>query len=92
MRPVQGGTRLAAISNLRLKEFVHLHVHSPYSFLDGVSPIERLLQKAKHFGMPAISLTDHNSLTGTIRFYDMAREMGIKPIIGAEVDVEVATI
>jgi error-prone DNA polymerase len=71
-----------------LKEFVHLHVHSPYSFLDGASPIERLLQKAKHFGMPAISLTDHNSLTGTIRFYDRAREMGIKPIIGAEVDVE----
>ena len=88
MRSVQGGTRLAAVPNLRLKEFIHLHVHSPYSFLDGVSPIERLLQRAKHFGMPAMALTDHNSLTGTIRFYDRAREMGIKPVIGAEIDVE----
>ena len=79
---------MAAIPNPRLREFVHLHVHSPYSFLDGASPIERLLQKAKHLGMLAMALTDHNSLTGTIRFYDSAREMGIKPIIGAEVDVE----
>lgn len=79
---------MAAVPNLRLKEFIHLHVHSPYSFLDGVSPIERLLQRAKHLGMPAMALTDHNSLTGTIRFYDRAREMGIKPIIGAEVDVK----
>jgi len=88
MRPVQGRTRLAAVPNARLKDFVHLHVHSPYSFLDGASSIERLLQKAKHLGMPAMAITDHNSLSGVIRFYDKAREMGIKPIIGAEVDVE----
>ena len=64
MRPVQGGTRLAAVPNARLKDFIHLHVHSPYSFLDGASPIERLLQKAKHLGVPAMAITDHNSLSG----------------------------
>jgi len=79
---------LAAVPDTRLKEFVHLHVHSPYSFLDGASPIERLLERARHLGMPAMAVTDHNSLTGAIRFYDKAMEMGIKPIIGAEVDME----
>ena len=68
--------------------FVHLLVHSYYSFLDGAaSPVE-FVERARHFGMPALALTDHNRLTGAIRFYDAARKAGIKPIIGAEVDIE----
>jgi len=88
MRPVQGRRGLVPVPDARLSRFVHLHVHSPYSFLDGASPVERLLQRAKGLGMTAMALTDHNCLTGAVRFYDKAREMSIKPIIGAEVDVE----
>jgi error-prone DNA polymerase len=68
--------------------FVHLHVHSQYSFLDGASPLDRLLEKAKALGMPALALTDHNRLTGAIKFYEKARALGIKPIIGAEIDFD----
>jgi error-prone DNA polymerase len=68
--------------------FVHLHVHSQYSFLDGASPLDRLLEKAKALGMPALALTDHNRLTGAVKFYDKARALGIKSIIGAEIDLE----
>ena len=68
--------------------FVHLHVHSPYSFLDGASPVDRLLAKAQSLDMPALALTDHNRLTGAIRFYEKAKAYGIKPIIGAEIDIE----
>jgi error-prone DNA polymerase len=68
--------------------FIHLHVHSQYSFLDGASSVDRLLEKAKELGMPAMALTDHNRLTGAIKFYDKARALGIKPIIGAEIDFE----
>ncbi len=68
--------------------FVHLHVHSQYSFLDGASSLDKLLDKAVALGMPALALTDHNRLTGAIRFYDKARSLGIKPIIGAEIDLE----
>ena len=68
--------------------FVHLHVHSYYSFLDGAASPAQLVDKASHFGMPALALTDHNRLTGAIRFYESARKSGVKPIIGAEVDIE----
>ncbi len=68
--------------------FVHLHVHSYYSFLDGAASPADLVEKARHFGMPALALTDHNRLTGAIRFYDAAKKSGVKPIIGAEVDIE----
>lgn len=66
--------------------FIHLHVHSYYSFLDGAAAPDRLVEKAVHFGMPALALTDHNRLTGAIRFYDCAKKAGIKPIIGAEIE------
>jgi len=69
-------------------DFVHLHVHSQYSFLDGASSLDSLLKKAKKLGMPAMALTDHNRLTGAVRFYEKARALGIKPIIGAEINVE----
>jgi error-prone DNA polymerase len=68
--------------------FVHLHVHSQYSLLDGASSLDRLLEKAKVLGMPALALTDHNRLTGAIKFYEKAKAIGIKPIIGAEIDLE----
>lgn len=68
--------------------FVHLHVHSQYSFLDGAASVDRLLEKAKSLDMPALALTDHNRLTGAIKFYEKAKAIGIKPIIGAEVDIE----
>ena len=68
--------------------FVHLHVHSEYSFLDGASSLDRLLEKAKALDFSALALTDHSRLTGAIRFYEKARALGIKPIIGAEVELE----
>ena len=68
--------------------FIHLNVHSQYSFLDGASSLDKLLDKAVALGMPALALTDHNRLTGAIRFYDKAKALGIKPIIGAEVNME----
>ena len=68
--------------------FIHLHVHSQYSFLDGASSLDRLLEKAKSVVMPALAITDHNRLTGAVRFYEKAKAMGIKPIIGAEIDLE----
>jgi len=68
--------------------FIHLHVHSQYSFLDGASSLDRLLEKAKDLDMPAMALTDHNRLTGAVRYYEKARVLGIKPIIGAEIDLE----
>jgi DNA polymerase III alpha subunit len=68
-------------------EFVHLHLHSQYSFLDGASTIDTLLNKAGMLGMSALALTDHNRLTGAIRFYQKARACGIKPIIGVELDM-----
>ena len=69
-------------------DFIHLHVHSQYSFLDGASSLSSLLEKAKQLGMPAMALTDHNRLTGAIRFYEKAKALGIKPIIGAEINIE----
>lgn len=64
--------------------FVHLHVHSEYSMLDGLSRIPRLVQTAKEMGMPAIALTDHGAMFGVVEFYRAAKAAGIKPIIGIE--------
>ena len=65
--------------------FAHLHVHSPFSFLDGASSIESLVERAAKLGQPALALTDHNNLSGTVRFVRAAGAAGIKPILGAEV-------
>jgi len=64
--------------------FVHLHVHSEYSLLDGLSRIPTLVKRAKNLGMPALALTDHGVLFGAIKFYEEAKKAGIKPIIGME--------
>ena len=65
--------------------FVHLHVHSEYSLLDGLPHIEELLEAAQKMGMPAIALTDHGTMYGAVEFYLKAQGTGVKPIIGCEV-------
>ena len=67
--------------------FVHLHVHSEYSLLDGAIRMEQLVKKAASLGMPALGLTDHGSLFGAVDFYQSAESVGIKPIIGCEIYV-----
>src|SRR5579884_2937535 len=64
--------------------FVHLHVHSDYSLLDGACRIDRLMDRALALGMGAIALTDHGNLFGAIDFYNTAKAKGIKPILGCE--------
>lgn len=67
--------------------FVHLHVHTEYSLLDGAARIERLVQRASALGMPALAITDHGVMYGVVDFYKACRKAGIKPIIGCEVYV-----
>ena len=64
--------------------FVHLHLHTEYSMLDGASRIPDIMRKAGEFGMPAVAMTDHGNLFGAIEFYQEAHKAGIKPIIGCE--------
>ena len=64
--------------------FVHLHVHSDYSLLDGACRIDRLMDRAVALGMPALALTDHGNLFGAIDFYNTAKSKGIKPLVGCE--------
>ncbi|WP_422667174.1 DNA polymerase III subunit alpha [Buchnera aphidicola] len=66
-------------------KFVHLHVHTDYSMIDGLSKPEDIIKKAIYFNMPAIAVTDFNNLFGIIKFYNTAHKLGIKPIIGATV-------
>ena len=65
-------------------DFVHLHVHSQYSLLDGACALETLVAKAKEYRMPALAVTDHGNLFGAIDFYTLAMKEGVKPIIGCE--------
>jgi len=68
-------------------DFVHLHVHSEYSLLDGAAQLEKLVAKAKELRFPAIALTDHGNLFGAIDFYLAAQKAGVKPILGCELYV-----
>jgi len=68
-----------------LSEFIHLHNHSHYSLLDAISTIDGLIQAAKDNNMPAVALTDHGVMFGVMEFYNKAKAIGIKPIIGCEV-------
>ncbi len=65
-------------------DFVHLHVHSEYSLLDGLSRITELTQRARELDMPALAITDHGAMYATIEFYRACKKVGIKPIIGVE--------
>ena len=67
-----------------MSDFVHLHLHSTYSLLDGQCSIAGLVAKAKALGMPAVAVTDHGNLFALKAFYDEARKAGIKPILGVE--------
>ena len=67
--------------------FVHLHVHSEYSILDGACKVSEVLDRCEQFGMRACALTDHGALFGAIDFYQSAKSRGIKPIIGCELYV-----
>jgi len=69
------------------KDFVHLHLHSQYSLLDGAIKFDELFTKAKEYGMTAVALTDHGNIFGAVEFYKEAKKAGIKPIIGCEVYV-----
>ncbi len=66
------------------QNYVHLHVHSDYSLLDGACRIDRLMDRAGELGMNALALTDHGNLYGAIEFYNAAKAKGIKPIVGCE--------
>ncbi len=68
-------------------DFVHLHLHTEYSLLDGACRLDRLVDKAHELKFPALAITDHGAMHGVIDFYQTAREKGIKPIIGCEVYV-----
>lgn len=67
--------------------FVHLRAHSYYSLLEGLVSPAGLAQAAAAQGMPALALTDHNLLTGAIEFYDACRQVGVKPVLGLQLDV-----
>lgn len=70
-----------------MSDFVHLHVHTEYSLLDGAGRVGKLVERAKELGMKAIAITDHGVMYGVVDFYKKAKSNGIKPIIGCEVYV-----
>jgi DNA polymerase-3 subunit alpha len=69
------------------KEFVHLHLHSEYSLLDGAIRLRDIFNAAQEFGMPAVALTDHGNMHGALEFYETAKKKGINPILGCEIYV-----
>ena len=69
------------------KDFVHLHLHTEYSLLDGACRIDRLMKHIKELGQSAVAITDHGVMYGCVDFYKKAKKEGVKPIIGCEVYV-----
>ena len=67
-----------------MKEFVHLHLHTEYSLLDGATRIKKMVKVCKEYGMPAVAITDHGNMFGVIAFYDECKKQGVKPVIGCE--------
>ncbi len=72
------------MKTMPVDSFVHLHLHTEYSLLDGAVRMKELMRKAAEFEMPAVAITDHGNLFGAIEFYQEAQSAGIKPIIGCE--------
>jgi DNA polymerase III subunit alpha len=68
-------------------EFVHLHLHTDYSMLDGACNIERLVSRVKELDMPAVAMTDHGNIFGAVAFANAAKDAGVKPILGCELYV-----
>src|SRR5262245_40536059 len=67
--------------------FVHLHLHTQYSLLDGANKIDALIPRVKALGMPAVAMTDHGNMFGAVEFYRTAVAAGLQPIIGCEMYV-----
>ncbi|MBV8051477.1 MAG: DNA polymerase III subunit alpha [Acidobacteriaceae bacterium] len=70
-----------------MSQFVHLHLHTDYSMLDGACDVEKLCHRVKELGMPAVAMTDHGNIFGAVHFVNAAHKTGIKPIIGCELYV-----
>ena len=68
-------------------DFIHLHVHSQYSLLDGAIRFDEMLELARKYQMGAVALTDHGNMFGAVEFYQKAIQHGVKPIVGCEVYV-----
>ena len=66
------------------RPFVHLHLHTEYSLLDGAIRINKMLDKASGLGMDSVAVTDHGNMFASVEFYSKANKMGIKPVIGCE--------
>ncbi len=71
-------------TTLKASDYVHLHNHTQYSLLDGLTKVPELVKRVKSYGMTAVAVTDHGTLSGTIEFYKEAKAAGIKPVIGME--------
>src|SRR5947208_2877993 len=67
-----------------MSQFVHLHLHTDYSMLDGACDVEKLVHRVKELGMPAVAMTDHGNIFGAVSFVNAAHKAGIKPIVGCE--------
>jgi len=70
-----------------MSQFVHLHLHTDYSMLDGACDVDKLCERAKQLGMPAVAMTDHGNIFGAVHFVNAAKHEGIKPIVGCELYV-----
>ncbi|MBC7459437.1 DNA polymerase III subunit alpha [Candidatus Saccharibacteria bacterium] len=81
---VQTHTDTAVPHSLKASDFVHLHNHTHHSVLDGLSKIPALIDTVKNFGMEAVAITDHGTMSGVLEFYKAAKAEGVKPIIGME--------
>src|SRR2546423_6830396 len=66
------------------EQFVHLHLHTDYSLLDGACDVEKLCQRVKELGMPAVAMTDHGNIFGAVHFVNAAKHAGVKPSSGCE--------
>jgi DNA polymerase-3 subunit alpha len=72
--------------------FVHLHLHTEFSLLDGMVRTDDLAERAAKLGMPAVAMTDHGNLYGAIKFYKSCKKEGIKPILGCEIYLAPTTL
>ena len=70
-----------------MSQFVHLHLHTDYSMLDGACDVEKLCQRVRELGMPAVAMTDHGNIFGAVHFVNAAKQAGVKPIVGCELYV-----
>src|SRR5882757_3410256 len=80
------------MAKLGAADYVHLHNHTQYSLLDGLTKVPALVEYVKKAGMPAVAMTDHGTLSGVVEFYKEATAGGVKPIIGMETYIAARTL